>query len=96
MTPTQATYNDIVARAATLCNVNPYDAHHVRSRECGRARYIAWYVMSFHLGWKQTEIAMHTTYSRLTVRYGIELIGDQRSRSEDGQIVQALVESLKC
>jgi hypothetical protein len=96
MTTSVGTYHEVLARVATLCNLDIYTAHHGRTRQCSRARYIAWYVLATHMGWSHRQISLHTKQSRLTVRYGVEQIGSCKARSEEGAIVLAVLDALRC
>jgi hypothetical protein len=96
MTPTQTTYNDIMQRAATLCDMDVYEAHNGKTHNAARARRIAWFVLNEHLGWPRRVIARHCKWNRITVTMGIEVVADLPSQSDEGQIIQALIKSLHC
>ena len=93
----QKQYDRVLSIAANLCGTTLERARKDKTHDCTRARYMTWYVLATRYEWKQTHIALHSHgFDRTTVIYGINLIGDQKWKSADGQIVQAILDQLNC
>jgi chromosomal replication initiation ATPase DnaA len=82
-------YLDVLARTSVHCGVTLEEAlASTRKANAVMARQVAWFILHTRYHWSHQTIATNTkTYHRLTIRHGINRIGEWPSNSRVSEIV---------
>ena len=90
-------YLDILTRTSTHCGCTLDEAlTSTRKAHAVMARQVAWFILHTRYQWSYLTIAQNTkTYHRLTIRHGINRIGDWPTNSRVSEIVEKVMDEVQ-